>query len=450
MCRLAFTILIVSFFSGCNSSFCQVSFTGHSGVYYLGTANIPVPQSVFANPDISGVVVRFRWGDTETTPGNFNWAFVDGEIEKAVSANKKISLQPLGKPDWLKDIGVLTYSYTDKNTYHQTYGEILQDVITWDKIYIDRFKIFFQNLAAKYAGNTTVSYVNSIGGFFSRNLPDTVVVDTVTMERKTFWTAFPYNADTLARIMNKMTDYYMSLFPSTPLWCSVDYVKFEQRASGKPINYLASLYTNYGISNYPDRFGLFREDISGCNPPLPVAASSHWYIMQQNPCRAGAQMLWSVQDGPARMNKCGITPNTKSVVLDSAVNKALFLGMRYLEIYGADISDNTLTSSIQRANNLLRSEGTECISPTSVISASREQPGIRTFPNPAGNLLNVIIDAPVDEFSGLEIINSSGLVVIRDMISCRGEVNISSLTPGFYLIRVLIRGKVLTARFVKE
>ena len=46
--------------------------------------------------------------------------------------------------------------------------------------------------------------------------------------------------------------------------------------------------------------------------------------MKQNPCRTGAQMLWSVQDGPNRMNKCGITPNTEPVVLDSAAVDQLF------------------------------------------------------------------------------------------------------------------------------
>ncbi|MFM7711144.1 MAG: T9SS type A sorting domain-containing protein, partial [Ferruginibacter sp.] len=130
---------------------------------------------------------------------------------------------------------------------------------------------------------------------------------------------------------------------------------------GQPINYLASIYCNYGITNYSDRFGLFREDISGCNPNLSnIANTSHWYIMKQNPCRTGAQMLWSVQDGPLRMNRCGILPNTKSMVLDSAVNKGLALSMRYLEIYGSDISDATLTSSIQQANNKLIVKGISC------------------------------------------------------------------------------------------
>jgi hypothetical protein len=77
----------------------QAQFTGHGGVYFLGTANVPISTTNYSNPNISGAVVRVRWNDLEPSPGNFNWTFVDGEIAKAITYNKKISLQPLGKPN---------------------------------------------------------------------------------------------------------------------------------------------------------------------------------------------------------------------------------------------------------------------------------------------------------------------------------------------------------------
>lgn len=339
----------------------SVNFTGHSGVYFLGTSGIPISTTNYSNPNISGVVVRFKWNDVEPTPGNFNWSFVDGEISKAITYNKKVSLQPLGKPEWLDSIGAQQYYYVEKSSFSPNFGHIVSDVIPWDSTYVNRYKLFLQNLAAKYANNAVVTYVNAIGGNFSRGLPDTVLADTILLTKQAFWTAYNYNADTLGKLMNKMTDYYMSLFPKTPMWCSVDYVTFQPNASGQARNYLASIYTAYGIGHYPDRFGLFREDVSGCNPNLAsIASGSHWYIMQQNPCRTGAQMLWNVQDGPARMNQCGILPNTKTLVFDSAVNKGLALGMRYLEVYGIDIIDSALTTSIQQANSKLIAKGTSC------------------------------------------------------------------------------------------
>ena len=338
----------------------KAQFKGHSGVYFLGSANVAINQSIYSNPNINGVVVRFNWNDVEPKPGSFNWAFVDGEIAKAITSGKKISLQPLGRPNWLDSVGVRHYYYIDKNKFHSTYGKPITDIIPWDTLYVNRYKIFLQNIASKYANNSTVSYLNAIGGAFSRALPDSVILDTTKLTLQPFWTAFNYNADTLGKIMNSMTDYYMDLFPSTTLWCSVDYVLFQPNANGLARNYLASFYCNYGINKYPDRFGLWREDIAGCNPPNTISQGSQWAILQQNPCRTGAQMLWSVQDGPLRMNQCGMVPNTKSFVLDTAINKGLSYGMRYLEIYGVDILDTSLSNSIQKANIKLINKGLEC------------------------------------------------------------------------------------------
>ncbi|MFZ4401431.1 MAG: T9SS type A sorting domain-containing protein [Bacteroidales bacterium] len=360
---------------------CFAQFTGLSGVYYLGTANISNNISVFSNPNISGVVVRFNWDNIEHSPGVFNWTYIDEEIAKAVAYNKKVSLQPLDVPHWLDSIGTQHYYHIDNNSFHSTYGQIISDVITWDSIYVNRYRIFLQNLSTKYASNSTVSYINTIGGSFSRGLPDTVITDTLLMTKQAFWAVFNYNADSLGELMNKMTDYYMNLFPSTHLWCSTDYVSFESKASGRPINYLATLYSNYGITHYPDRFGLWREDLSGCNPQSVINTGNQWYILHQNPCRTGAQMLWNVQDGPLRMNKCGIIPNQKSIVLDSALNNGLSLGMRYLEIYGVDINDVSLSNSIQQANNKLIAYGAIC---DSILSnnENKVENYIKVYPNP--------------------------------------------------------------------
>src|SRR5688572_22056995 len=97
----AIAIFSVSSFS----VFGQPSFNGHGGVYYLGAAGIPANNTVYLNPDISGVVARFKWADVEISPDVFDWSFVNGEISKAINSNKKISLQPLGVPHWLGTLG---------------------------------------------------------------------------------------------------------------------------------------------------------------------------------------------------------------------------------------------------------------------------------------------------------------------------------------------------------
>lgn len=334
----------------------STTFQGKGGIYYLGSSDIAVNNAAYSNSNLAGVVVRFKWENLEPSPGVFNWAFIDGELAKAKLNNKKISVQILSYPNWvISTLGASNYSYIDKNTFHTTYLDTLNDVITWDNIYLDRIKILINKFAEKYSADTTAAYFNLIGGQISRGLPDSVITTSGT---RAFWTVFPYNADTVVSKMKPVLDLYMIKFPKTPLWCSVDYVSFENKASGRANNYLCSQFVNYGVSNYPDRFGCWREDISACNPQPNAQSTSQWYTMAQNNTRTGAQMLWSVQDGPDRMNKCGIIPNTKQVVLDSCINNGLRIGMRYFEVYAADIQDVTLTTNFANYNLLLKSKYT--------------------------------------------------------------------------------------------
>jgi hypothetical protein len=301
------------------------------------------------------VVLKATWDKLEPTPGNFDFTFLDGEIVKCKANNKKASIQVLGYPAWMiTTSGAASYRYIDLNVNHSTYLDTLKEVVSFDNIYLSKISNLITKLAENYASDTTVSYFNLVAGQISRGLPDSIVTNT---GKKAFWKEYAYNADTVVSKMKPILDLYMTKFPKTPLWNSVDYVTFETKASGKTINYLASQYVAYGVSKYSDRFGCFREDIAGCNPSPTYSSGSQWAIMAQNTSRTGAQMLWNVQDGPAfRMNKCGILPNTKQAVLDSAVNKALTFGMRYLEIYSADVVDPTLSGRMTNYTALLKTK----------------------------------------------------------------------------------------------
>lgn len=171
------------------------TFQGKGGIYYLGSSDAAINNDAYTNPNLAGVVIRFKWENLETSPNVFNWTYLDGEITKAKANNKKVTVQVLGYPNWvITTLGASAYSYIDKNTYHTTYLDTLKDVITWDNIYLSRVTNLINKLAEKYSADTTVAYFNLIGGQISRGLPDSVITASGP---EAFWTAFPYNADTL-------------------------------------------------------------------------------------------------------------------------------------------------------------------------------------------------------------------------------------------------------------
>ena len=217
----------------------------------------------------------------------------------------------VGAPDWLAGIGVPTYDYIDNKPNSPTFGQTLQAPVTWSAPYVARLTSLVQQLGERYADDTTLVYVNAIAGRMNNNFPATVA------DGQAFYTATGYHPDTLLAKMKLVLDAYMAVFPNTPAWNSVENISFEIPASGRPNKWVADNYASYGVTNYPDRFGVWREDLSACTNLN--TATGHWSIVAAHPCRNGAQMLWNVQDGPDRMNQCGaISPNTKSLVLEGA------------------------------------------------------------------------------------------------------------------------------------
>lgn len=415
----------------------STNFKGHSGVYFLGTADLPVAQNIYAKNNISGVVVRVRWESLETAPGVFKWNFLDGELSKAQDAGKKCSVALLGVPGWLSQLNVAKYFYIDQNSAHSTYGDTLFSFIPWDKVYVDRLKKLFSGLGERYKADLRISYWNLVSGQMSRNLPDSVV----TAEGKKAFPAWSgYQADTLVKRMNEVLDVYMQLFPNTPLWASMDYQRFEPAFSGNPKNYVARKFSEYGIAHYSDRFGVWREDLSACNPNLATLQSgSQWHIMKENPCRNGAQMVWSVQDGSARMNQCGIVPNTEAFVLDSAVQHGITMGMRYIEIYGADINDSSLDEVITKANNLLIDKGNLCSGTTEAKSILSEDL-FQIYPNPSSG--KFIVESS-ERGSTLEIFNGRGQLVFRlSKVLPSQMVNLSNQPSGIYLLKMNSAGSI--------
>jgi hypothetical protein len=128
-----------------------------------------------------------------------------------------------------------------------------------------------------------------------------------------------------------------------------------------------------------------------------------------------------------------MVPNTKSFVLDSAVQHGITLGMRYLEIYGADISDTSLTANIATANTDLLAKASQCNGSTGIHSNVTWNAGIAVYPNPVADRLTVILPPG---FFNLVLCDLTGRILFeKEHISEKQEIMVSELIDGVYLLK---------------
>ena len=425
-------------------------FVGESGIFILNPANKAITAAEFNQPFVDGGVARTKWEYLESSPGIFNWEFLDGEIATAESAGKSLSIAIIRQPVWLIDsLGAESYFAIDYNQYHSTYLDTLEYVVNYDSIVIERYKILIDSLAERYSGNLNIAYFR-IFTDVPMDLP------LIVADGTPFYEAVFYHPDTVLNCMKDLTNHYMQAFPEIPLWVSPDHVRFEGDATGHLKNYLADTLMKWGASTYPERFGVWREDLSGCVIVTAENENTHWYVMSQHPCRNGSQMVWNVQDGPRRMNNCYITPRddspeSKAAVLDSAISAGLSISMRYYEIYSRDLKDSDLHSALQVMHDRISdyfSSGCDTslnISPLYSLNKSEE---LIVFPNPSSGLYEVHCKKRIDR---IELLSLDGKIIKleTDLPELTYSFDLSGNLNGIYLLRVFTGAKTFTRRIVK-
>jgi hypothetical protein len=82
------------------------------------------------------------------------------------------------------------------------------------------------------------------------------------------------------------------------------------------------------------------------------------------------------------------------------------------------------------------------------IHDTQDDPGLKLYPSPVVNTLNIESLYPMD---GIDIQNLSGFVV-KSMRNCalNATIDVSSLTGGMYIVRVSTNGRILTRKIIKN
>jgi hypothetical protein len=309
------------------------------------------PNQILNDPRIVGLDLVGGWPDIESRQGVYDWSSIDSELDKAEAHGKKVLLRivsgGINVPDWLLgNPNVQTFTFTDTNPYHSTYGEQLTMPVYWDPIFLAKKIALIQAAGTHFSSHSSVqvvacSFANSTTGDW--DIPD-------TRQDIANWRQAGYTTELMVAAGEMIIDATMAAFPNQNVSLSV------ARGAGNldpTSDYLAETVVNYAATTY-GRFITQKNSLAATTPDpgVDISLLFNWQVLFDQCPNVAAQMLWFVSgDDTYRMN--GGTPDDEQIILLNAIAIGAHFGTQYQEIYEADLKDPTMSPVIDIANTLL-------------------------------------------------------------------------------------------------
>lgn len=311
------------------------------GVFSLAAAGATARDSVLANPDLTGVVIRQDWSELEPTEGNFDWAFLDSEVARAADAGKEILLRintQANKPDWVTtavhDAGGTFFTLDD--------GVGTMIPVFWDPTYLAKKKAMIMAVGERFSNNPNLRVV---GASFANatsedwNIPNTP--DDIDQ-----WLRLGYTAEKMLDAGQQIIDTTMAAFPNQNVAMAIG---GDGNLNPTP-TYLAENAIANARTTWPGRFIAQINSLSTFNPVAPGPDGSVWNLLWNSRPDVAAQMLDNVYgDYTYRVNN-GV-PDDFGTILTASVDAGISYEVNYIEIYQTDVIN--LPGVITYAHDLL-------------------------------------------------------------------------------------------------
>jgi hypothetical protein len=126
------------------------------------------------------------------------------------------------------------------------------------------------------------------------------------------------------------------------------------------------------------------------------------------------------------------------------INYTAAAGTYYAQVYGYNNANNASTCYTLKVQL-----GTATKQDNIPVAAAKAS--VKIYPNPATELLQVSVKDEIAVNSSLRIIDAKGVVVMEQRMQRNPQpINVSKLTPGFYLVKINNNGVIITEKFIKE
>jgi hypothetical protein len=231
-----------------------------------------MPAELLKSSLITGITLPFDWNKLQPTPKDFAWDIIDGAIQRAIPAGKKLALRPLagvGSPAWLYKGGVKKFTFTPQSDlYHPLgFGTEVTMPYPWDKTMLDYWEAFVRALGSRFDGEPTLVRVAVSGPVFQQAetyLPhsEDVLAD---------WKKAGYTLTAIQTAWQRTLDIYADVFRKTPFTLDLNPLPDPIDKSGSTFNGLVPVaIAQYGIKHAPGRFFPAQSDLSDVYPWLPA------------------------------------------------------------------------------------------------------------------------------------------------------------------------------------
>ncbi len=283
---------------------------------------------MLANTHVTGLSVRQNWADLEPTEGNFDFSYLDGQVQAAADHNKVVLLRiktQSGKPAWV------TQAVRDSGGYFFTFdddGVSTTIPVFWNPVYLAKKKNMIAALGAHFAANPAVKMVAASFANASSedwNIPHSPgeIVD---------WLALGYTPEKMLDAGKQIIDATMAAFPN-------QYVCLAIAADGgldeSPSSLAAGAVADANVT-WPGRLIVQINSLSNHIPIAPASLGAAWNLLWNNQPSVGAQMLDNVYgDDTYRVND-GL-PGDPTQILTASIAAAASYGVNYVEIYETDV-----------------------------------------------------------------------------------------------------------------
>ncbi len=319
------------------------------GIISTGSKGIPIPQGIIDNSLVDGFMVIAAWSDVEISEGNFDWSFIDSEIDRASAGNKKvrIAIHTGGSdiPTWvmqnypkIKEIFVY-----DKRTFIKRYQPAY-----WDTQFIEIKSNFFKAIADRYSDNSSVfaisiSMVDPNTGDWAFKIKDNEQKQSFLSSGFTETTFIDAYKTLIDNAMENCKNKYITtaVGPISPMLVSDEYF-----ALYKVLNYAFNTYGNHLI---------IAKGSLNANTPNPNLDSNlrTWQLMWDFKPHCAGQFVWSVTNDPSyKMNGKNSYVN-KDSIYSAAFNLGIIYGLNWIEPWKADILNPNLQDELEDARNIL-------------------------------------------------------------------------------------------------